>query len=281
MGMGLKARLAAVAGDIWRSWSMLALWPYPAVMLGHRRTMFTWDDYRAFTRRLRPGDIICATSEPYFLSNFGIRGTAFKHVAVYVGPVKGFRDQDSGFIMKPRPLHGHQHTGTPAHGIFERAVVHAISEGVVCQDLGEELFSADYVAAFRPWSTPDQQMSIIESAAAEVGAQYNFAFRPDGPEAFYCTELGAHCCCQAGIEPPAHVDVNTSLLGFVLPLKRFLSKVTVADTFVKYPMIVCSMSCNDPAFARKGRLARELRSAFLKAPDASRDMPGQPCQQCQ
>jgi hypothetical protein len=266
----IQATLAASGGDIWRSWRMLALWPYPAVILGVPSVHFTADDYRCFTRLLQPGDILLTRSEPFFISNYfiGKNGTAFSHAGVYTGPVQGYRCQNTGFIMKPKPI---QRTNgwESSPGVFKRTVTHAISEGVVCQDLLEMLFHADWVAAVRPWANHGEGFMIQKVALDQVGLEYNFDFKPSGPPAMYCTELAAYCIEATGIPTPPKDWALTSLPGAVLPFRRFKSLVTLADAFIRYPMVCCSVSCNNPRFTRRSKFDK-MRECLLNAPDATR-----------
>jgi hypothetical protein len=271
--MSLQSVLAAFGGDLHRSWRSIAFWPWPAVVFNHNRQKVSWDDYRAFTMMLQPGDLLLMRSEPYFISNFFIQrnGTAFSHLAVYTGAVKGYRDTKTNFILKAQGLGlDHEHTGQPNPGVFERTVTHAISEGIVCQDLGEVFFHADWIAAVRPWKTKIEQKWIVESALGQLGLEYNFEFKPVPTYAsFYCTQLGEFCCKKAGIEPPEPSYVVNSIFGLLTPFKRFKAPAPLADSFVKFPMVCCSVSCNEPAFARSSQFAEKLRNAFHEAPDAS------------
>jgi len=267
--MGIQSALAKIGGDTWRSWHCFAAWPYPAVVYGAPHRRFTWDDYRCFTRHLRSGDIILTASDPYFLSNKAIAGTAFKHAAVYTGPVQGYRDKHTGFILKAKSLGVERgHTGIAFRGTFERTVTHAISEGIVVQDLGELLFHADQVCAVRPWRNDDERRVIVDTALSQVGLAYNFDFKPSGPKAFYCTELCGYALLEADIHPPGADRLVTSALGLLLPLDCFKSSVVLADAFVVYPIVCCSLTCNDPAFVRSSIRADMLRTALLRACDA-------------
>lgn len=258
----LQAKLARLGGHLWRSYAMLAIWPWPAMLVGKHHGRFTWDDYRCFTRNLLPGDFLITKSEPFVLSNMAISGTAFKHGAVYTGPCRGWRDQNSGFIMKPHFLYGHKHSGKAEEGVFERTVTHAISEGVVTQDLGEVLFHADYAAVIRPWTTLIEAERIVEAALGAVGLDYNFDFKPSGPPALYCTELLVHCLQKVNIAPPPMVRRMTSFLGGK-------SDVTLADYFVRYPMICSSVSCSESGFADGSACREPLRVAIKDADDAA------------
>lgn len=267
MSMSAQKILASLGGDLWRSWHMVALWPYPAVLLGAHHVKTTADDYRCFTRLLRPGDLLLTRCEPYFLSNrfIGRNGTAFSHLAVYTGPVRGHRDQDTGFIMKPRAIDDWNRACT-VPGEFKRTVTHAISEGVVCQDLLEILNHVDWMCAVRPWRRREQATTIQGVALRQIGLEYDFDFTPEGPKAFYCTGLGAQCVIEAGIEPPEQTEIKVSLLGKRAP-------VTLADAFLKkYLGVCCTLSCAEPWFLRQSRF--DIREKLLDMPDASRFVKG-------
>ena len=242
--MGLKAVLATFGGDVWRSWRSVALWPYPALVYSLPHTGFTWLDYRKFCSALKPGDFLLTRSDNYFLSNWAISGTNFKHLAVYTGGVIGHLNPESRFIEKPTGLSvKYVHTGKGTARLHERTVTHAISEGVVCQDLGELLFHSDWVCAVRPWLTKAQQQQIVNTALQQVGKFYDFDFKLKRDK-FYCTELGAYCARVAGASLPPVGKINTSVIGLVLPLKRFKTKVILADSFIRhYPTVCASHNC--------------------------------------
>lgn len=263
--MSLQAWLASVGGDAWKSWRILAVWPWPAVCIGYPGSKITWSDYNFFRKEIRPGDMILTRSEKYFLSNRGIAGTAFKHLAVYVGAVRGNRDQETHFIHRAQFL-GLKYIPDTKHlpGVFDRTVVHAISEGVVCQDLGEVCFHADYVCVFRPWTTQEQQLSIVQVALSQQGKAYNFDFKSLGHPALYCTELGEFCLQAAGIAPPDRVSRNVNWKGCVLPLKRWKAPVFLADAFaLRFPVIGFSDSCDNRGFWGGSLDAEAMRSKIL------------------
>lgn len=268
--MGLQSFIAKAGGDTWRSWRMLAVWPYPAVMIGRPHGKFTWDDYRCVSGLIKPGDFILTCSEPYILSNRGIEG-AFKHAAVYVGPIEGYRDQDSGYILKAKWLGINQDFGERKLGRFERGIVHAISEGVVCQDVGELLFHADWVAVVRPWRGSDEQSIICTTALQQCGKEYDFDFDDSGPDHFFCTELAVYCAKRAGALAPETVRIRTKWYSYLLPFTSIgRGNVTLADYFVAtYPLVCTSLSCNEPKFAGRSRLGDLLRERLRNAPDAS------------
>lgn len=274
--MGFQSRLASWAGDIWvpRSSSgktLTSLWPKPCVISGVPHFKVDTDDYRCFTSLIKPGDMIVIMGECWRLTNRGITNTAFKHLAVYTGAVKAYRDEATDFLLKPVSLGAdYDHTGTPSRGIWERTVTHAISDGVVTQDLLEMLLHmVDFAAVVRPWTTPQEQKAIVDFALSCNGLGYNFDFRPDGPPEMYCTELGARSCNAAGIKVPEQVKVNVSWKGLIPGLsKKYLYPAYLADYFVKsYPVVACSKSCASGELARDSKVEKDLLYALLKAPD--------------
>ena len=261
--MSIQAKLAAFGGDIWGSRKCLAFWPWPAVVCGMWEWRFTEDDYRCLTHYIKPGDILLTKSQPYFLSNYFIAGSAFKHLAVYTGAVQGIKKNGHGFIMAPKSLGLDKlHATTFSTGEYQRTVTHAISEGVVCQDVLRLVGHADYVMVVRPWKTAEQQSMIVEYALSQVGLGYNFDFTPAGPKEFYCTELGIACLREADITLPEPVEMRVSLLG--RKAKAYLADSVIAE----YPPVCCSVSCFQPSFFRSSPFGDIIRQKLLKAENA-------------
>lgn len=253
----LQSKLAAFGGDLWCSWRLTALWPFPAIILGNVEPLFTEEDYRVFCHHLLPGDFILTKSQNHFASNLAISGTAFKHLAVYVGPVSGTRTEET-FIKNVKSLDfNNQEKNTkflPRHA-HKRTVCHAISEGVVCQDIMKVLMHADYACIIRPWVTQEEQIGIVHEAIACLGLEYNFDFTPEGPKALYCTELGAHCLMEMGLQPPNPRPHTVSLLGRQYP-------VFMTDDFIKFPMLACSRSCTNKKFLESSELGKAFENAI-------------------
>lgn len=239
--MSIQDKIIGSFGKIWCSWKTIGLWPYPALIYNNVHSMLTWDDYRKFTMKIKIGDILISRSAPYLFSNIGIPGF-FKHAAIYTGTITGVRNHKTHFI-------------TPTHFIattkekeitFKRTIVHAIGEGVVCQDFGEMFFHADYIVALRPFTTEIQQDKIIISALKQVGRSYDFKFNKHEKKKFYCTELAAYCINEAAIERPQTTLITNSIYGLVLPIRRFKTQAYVADSFLaKYPIVCVSKSCEN------------------------------------
>lgn len=260
--MSIQAKLASWGGDTWASKKCFAWWPWPAMVTGMWEWGFTEDDYRCLTHFVRPGDILLTRSQPYFLSNFFIKGTAYKHLAVYTGAVKGIK-KAHGFIEAPKSLGLDKiHATTFALGEYQRTVTHAISEGVVCQDVMRLTSHADYVMVVRPWKTPEEQEKIVSFALGQVGLGYNFDFTPEGPKEFYCTELGTACLKEANIPLPVPNERSVSLLG-----KK--GQVFLADSFiVKYDPVCCSVSSLESGFFRSSPFGDIIRQKLLSAENA-------------
>lgn len=258
--MSLQAKLAAFGGDTWASRKCFAWWPWPAVVTGMWEWKFTEDDYRCLTNFIKPGDILLTKSEPYFLSNYFIAGSVFKHLAVYTGAVKGIK-KHHGFIDAPKSL-GADYAMTYEPGQYQRTVTHAISEGVVCQDILRLVGHADRVVVVRPWVTAEQQAAIVNFALKQVGVGYNFDFSPTGPKEFYCTELGAACLQQTDIKLPETTEMCISLWG-----KK--GKAFLADSYVAaYKPVCASVSCLEPEFFRPSPFGDIIRQKLSEAENA-------------
>lgn len=264
--MGIMKMLGSIGGDTWSSPHLLAVWPWPAVIIGTHGLpgeRITEDDYRFFTSNLLPGDFIITRSKGFFLSNRAIPG-AFKHLAVYVGGISGTKDRETSFINKPRWLGlNYTHTGKAGLNIHERCIAHAISEGVVCQDLLKLLSHCDYAGIVRSWRTPEEASKIVEIALGRVGLPYNFDFTPEGPPASYCTELGMHCLQKSNIKKlPRTTEVG---VGF---FKK--ADIPLADNFAEmFGLVAISMSCSDQKFYNRSAVGDILRQLILSSKDAS------------
>ena len=258
--MKLWERLATLVGDTWITKRAVAVWPWPAILVGSPHSRFTWQDYRHFTSKMQSGDFIVTQSAPFFGSNAAISGTAFKHGAVYVGPVSGNLNRESRCIESPACVGlRYRHTGIGSGRLFERSVVHAISDGVVCQDVGELLFHADYAMVVRPWTTDAERRAIIVCALSACGREYDFSFNHDDSMKVFCTELCTMCAESAGIRLPKQSLKRVSLLKPLVP-------VVLADSVaVAYKPVCCSESCLDSAFQNQSALDGKFVDAIQKA----------------
>lgn len=259
--MWFQRAVATIGGDIWRSWHMLALWPWPAVVWGIPKSKLDPDDYRCFAGLLKPGDFLLSKSEGFLFSNAAISGTIFKHLAIYTGAVQGIKARKTSSIEAPKSL-GINHSLASMkydNKSFSRTVTHAVSEGVICQDLLSVIGHVDYIVAVRPWRTTSQQAEIVNRALELVGLGYNFDFSPAGPRELYCTELGTECLNAAKLPVPQPAIKKISFLGKKGP-------VFLADSFLAaFPSVCCSASCREPDFYRGSRYGDVIRQRLLSA----------------
>ncbi|KKN98843.1 hypothetical protein LCGC14_0140840 [marine sediment metagenome] len=116
--------------------------------------------YRAVEKLIQPGDILIRRFEGY-LDRALIPGW-FNHGGIYVGEIGG---QD-------------------------HMVIHAISDGVVVDDL-IDFMKTDHVIVLR--SEKWRSGEAIKRAKAAIGSDYDFAFEFNDTLRFSCTELVSHC----------------------------------------------------------------------------------------
>jgi hypothetical protein len=238
--MWFQKAVATVGGDVWRSWHMLALWPWPAVVWGKPESKLDPDDYRCFTRYMKPGDMLLATQDPFLLSNAAISGTIQAPKSLGVGYMHSVASHDDDRV-------------------FTKTITHAVSEGVICQDILSMMIHEDYVIAVRPWRTTSQQAEVVNRALELVGLGYNFDFSPAGPRELYCTELGSECLSAAKLPVPQPAIKKISFLGKKGP-------VFLADSFLAaFPSVCCSASCREPKFYRGSRYGDVIRQRILAA----------------
>jgi hypothetical protein len=263
--MSIQSCAAAIGGDTWITRKIVAIWPWPAVLIGEYEYKFSEDDYRAFTAMLKPGDILLSQSKPFKFSNFFIGKTVFKHGAVYTGSVKGIKNREHGFIDRPISLGiDHEIKCTRDKGIYTRTIAHAVSEGVVCQDILRLTKHADYIIAVRPWKSAYQQQAIVDYALKQVGLGYNYDFTPSGPKEFYCTELCVSAIKSADLPVPDTTKKGVSLFKFWEK-----SDVTLSDSILlKYAPVCCSVSCLDPKFYKKSMFGDGVRIRIMEADNA-------------
>ncbi|OHB81186.1 MAG: hypothetical protein A2W31_05085 [Planctomycetes bacterium RBG_16_64_10] len=262
--MSIQKTLATVGGDLWCSWNMVALWPWPALVWGLHKGDVNWDDYGCFGALLRPGDFILTRSNPFLVSNLAISNTAFKHLIVYVGPALSYRNgggflsgvelQTAGTAIQPKGM----------RQLRPRVIVHAISDGVVAQDMGEALFHADEAVAVRCWKTEAEQQAFVRCAINLLGRDYDFDFTLKHDRQVYCTEVGWRCLEAAGIaDRPQCTNVRTSLWG------RH-EDVPLADSFILWQRakkVCATISAMDRRFVAKAPDPVALGDALRGVPN--------------
>lgn len=141
--------------------------------------------YRDLDHVIQPGDILIRRFEGY-IDKWLIPGW-WNHAGMYVGEVEG----------------------------KQHKVVHAISDGVVVDDL-IDFMRTDHLIVLR--APEGLQEEATKRAKAAIGSDYDFAFDFNETLRFSCTELVAHCY-------PGHVDGK----------KRFGRVTVVADDIVNTP----------------------------------------------
>lgn len=143
--------------------------------------------YRELEKLIQPGDIVIRRFEGY-VDKWLIPGW-WNHAGVYVGEVEG----------------------------KDHKVVHAISDGVVVDDL-IDFMRTDHMIVLR---APDgNQEEAVRRAKAAIGSEYDFAFDFTETVRFSCTELVSHCY-------PGHITGK----------KRFGRITVVADDIVETPTL--------------------------------------------
>lgn len=265
----LQAKAAALVGNIWTSTNMVAIFPYPAVVVGAYGSLVQGQDYRSIVSVIKPGDMLLTTQKKYMGSNSAIPG-AFKHLMVYTGPVHG--NYNGHYISNPLPF------GSSYRAIldeffpstFNRTITHAESEGVMTFDLLDVFSHYDYIVVIRPWKNEQEQQAIVKAALSQNGKPYDFDFESENIDSIYCTELGAYCLEKAGIPVPPTIMKMTQ---FWKPWKK--NKVYVADAFVyQFPIVCKTVSCNDRKIF-KGEYGVKIEEKVCNAHDArktSRDL---------
>lgn len=257
--MGLRKFVGTLLGDVH---VVKALCLPPNIMVGeHRKRSDFALDYRAASKLLEPGDIITSRQWGYIFSNWAIPG-AFKHAAIYAGPVSGARNPETGYIEKPKILPSGIGICQTMH---PRAVIHSISDGVVAEDFLSFLAKEDYVAAYRPVVKGKLgHQKMVAEACKHVGTPYDFHFEAAGSratETFYCTEFVNYLCERHGAKNPPKTPLRTKLVGAK-------TDVYLADSYaLVHPMIWCTVSCNEPGFVNKSLIPDVLRKAIHEAED--------------
>lgn len=143
--------------------------------------------YRIVEQLIQPGDVLIRRFEGY-VDKFLLPGF-WNHAGVYVGEID---EQD-----------------------FQ--VVHAISDGVVVDDL-IDFMRTDHLVVLR---APEKYRNdAIERVKTTIGSDYDFAFEFGDSLRFSCTELVSHC-----------------YPGIITGKKRFGRMTVVADDIVGAPAL--------------------------------------------
>lgn len=139
--------------------------------------------YRQLEKLIQPGDIVIRRFEGY-VDKWLIPGW-FNHAGIYVGQIRDNKHK----------------------------VIHAISDGVIIEDL-IDFMRSDHMVVLR--ANNELQEEALSRAKMAVGHEYDFAFNFEETLRFSCTELIDYCYPET-----------------IQSKKRFGRKTIVADDIVK------------------------------------------------
>lgn len=179
----IQKALFSFIGDIRWHGFLHPLW----FTINAKTFMIKGKHYRELESLIKPGDIVIRRFEGY-LDKVLIPGW-FNHAGIYVGKIDG---QDN-------------------------KVVHAISDGVVVDDLIDFMRTDHMVVLRAPEKYCDE---AIKRAKTVIGRDYDFAFEFGDSLRFSCTEL-----------------VNYCFGGIIRGKKRFGRFTIVADDIVNTPVL--------------------------------------------
>jgi len=135
--------------------------------------------------RLRPGDIVIERRN-WYLSTAFLPGY-WPHAALYVGTAADLRAL--GLETDPRVArHLARFAQLDAAG-HARALIEAVSEGVIFTTLEYSVGEADSVAVLRPRLTDDQRREVIARAFSHVEKPYDFEYDFFSADKLVCTEV--------------------------------------------------------------------------------------------
>ena len=259
--MGLKSFFYTLLGNVHIIPNLVVP---PFFVLGEPPRRYSLaQDYRAASRLLQPGDLLVCCAKGYFFSNRAIRGTAFKHAALYCGPITGRRNPDTGRIERPKILP----SGVGIHQtLYPRSVIHATSDGINCIDLLDLLLYEDYVAAFRPAAADKAKLELatqimVTEACKLVGTPYDFGFDFSTHEKMCCTEFTDYLLKRVGLPTPPRILQRVKFFGPKV-------EVTLADSYaLLFPCVWATMSCSEPAFVNQSAIPGVLRDRIYEAQD--------------
>lgn len=196
----IKKWLFTLIGDTkWAGWKR-PLW----ITINAASFMLKGKHYRKTSKDVQPGDILVRRFEGY-IDKWLIPGW-FNHAGIYVGNYGGERKQ----------------------------VIHAISNGVVVEDL-IDFMRTDHLIVLRPPAEYIEE--AVACAKGLVGREYDFEFDFTETLRFSCTELVAFC-----------YD------GMIEGKKRFGRHTVVADDIVACPSLLIVWDSTD------GEITRSLRN---------------------
>jgi 1-acyl-sn-glycerol-3-phosphate acyltransferase len=139
----------------------------------------------ALRPRLRPGDVIIERRN-WYLSTAFLPGY-WPHAALYVGTAADLRAL--GLDSEPDVARHLARFRQPDAAGHARALIEAVSEGVIFTTLEHSVGEADSVAVLRPRLTDAQRRAVIAQAFSHAGKPYDFEYDFFSADKLVCTEV--------------------------------------------------------------------------------------------
>lgn len=149
---------------------------------------------------------------------YGLRGDHYREVIPLLQPGDIVIRRFEGYIDKWFIPGWWNHAGVYIGGENER-VVHAISNGVMCDDILNFMRTDHMIVLRYNKEDPEYINEVVERAKSIVGKEYDFAFDFDKSDRFSCTELASYCHPKLNLKPKKS-------------WQSFYKSVLVADDFV-------------------------------------------------
>lgn len=183
------SKILTFLGDItWSGWNR-PFW----FVINHKEYELKGKHFREVSKIIQPGDVVIQRYEGY-VDKWFIPGF-WNHGGLYVGEFNGQPQQ----------------------------VVHAISDGVICEDL-IDFMRTDHMIVLRPPSYMSQ--SGVQLAISLIGKEYDFVFDFRDRQRFSCTEVVDYC-----------------YKGLAMPRKGWFKTIIVADDIVASKILKVVWQC--------------------------------------
>lgn len=150
---------------------------------------------------------------------YGLRGDHYREVRPMLQPGDILLRRFEGYIDKWFIPGWWNHAGIYVGGENER-VVHAISNGVMCDDILNFMRTDHMIVLRYNKEDPDYIKNVVDKAMSIVGEEYDFDFNFGEANRFSCTELASYCHHKIDLKPTRR-------------LSSLMKEVVVADDFLK------------------------------------------------
>ncbi len=151
----------------------------------HGKSLITPELMERLRPMLQPGDILIERRN-WYMSNAFLPGY-WPHSALYVGTAEQLKAAGLDKDLRIQK-HIEKFSRPDAQG-HTRAIIEAISEGVVFTSVEHSIGEADSVAVLRPSLTPLQKQEVIARAFENIGKPYDFDFDFFSSDKLVCTEV--------------------------------------------------------------------------------------------